>query len=147
MKHFSDGLIAVVKRDCPTCTLIEPVLQQLSAGGEPLVVYCQDDPTFPRGVEKVVDDSSLENSFHLEVDVVPTLVRYRGGKETARTYGWARPEWQALTGIRDLGAALPELRPGCGSKTQDRGGTPCHRLRFEWFAGDSRRELFSQPPR
>lgn len=121
MKRFSDGLIAVVKRDCPTCGLIEPVLQQLAASGQPLVVYCQDDPTFPGGVEKVVDDTSLEISFHLDVDVVPTLVRYRGGSETARTYGWSRPEWEALTGIRGLGAGLPELRPGCGSKTQDPG--------------------------
>jgi len=24
-----DGLVAVVKRDCPTCSLIEPVLRQL----------------------------------------------------------------------------------------------------------------------
>ena len=28
MKTLPDGLIAVVKRDCPTCTLVVPVLQR-----------------------------------------------------------------------------------------------------------------------
>ena len=44
-------------------------------------------------------------------------MRIEGGRETARAVGWNRDEWRALTGIADLGADLPENRPGCGSRT------------------------------
>jgi hypothetical protein len=42
-----DGLVAVVKRDCPTCELTAPVLGELARRGD-LQVYTQDDPGFPR---------------------------------------------------------------------------------------------------
>lgn len=42
-----DGLIAVVKRDCPTCELTVPVLGDL-AQRVGLQVYTQDDPSFPK---------------------------------------------------------------------------------------------------
>ena len=44
-----DGLIAVVKRDCPTCELTAPVLGELARKAG-LQVYTQDDPTFPETV-------------------------------------------------------------------------------------------------
>ena len=43
-----DGLVAVVKRDCPTCSLVEPVRRQLQEVSGRLTVYTQDDPSFPR---------------------------------------------------------------------------------------------------
>jgi hypothetical protein len=46
----SDGLIVVAKRECPTCTLVEPLLAALAAGGEPLTVYVQDDPAYAAGL-------------------------------------------------------------------------------------------------
>ena len=52
-----DGWVVVLKRDCPTCILVEPVLHQLAAAGE-LTVYSQDDPGFPAGLP-VVDDREL----------------------------------------------------------------------------------------
>ncbi len=57
-----DGLIAVVKQDCPTCTLVEPVLMQLDQEKVLTAVYTQDNPEFPAGVGTVIDDSSLETS-------------------------------------------------------------------------------------
>ena len=117
MKRFRDGLIAVVKRECPTCALIAPVLRQLAAGGEKFTVYSQDDPKFPPELEGVVDDRSLEASFHLDIHTVPTLIRIRGGEERARAIGWNRAEWEATSGVRGLGPGLPEHRPGCGSLT------------------------------
>jgi hypothetical protein len=113
-----DGLVAVVKRDCPTCQLVVPVLDELRAHGEPLTIYSQDDPGFPSGLDPV-DDTSLEMSFALELDTVPTLLRVEQGKETARVVGWSRDEWEAFTGRTGLGDGLPAHRPGCGSKTQD----------------------------
>ena len=130
MKSFPDGLIAVVKRDCPTCTLIEPVLRQLAAGSEPFTVYSQDDPVFPAGAGAVVDDSELESSYHLDIDIVPTLIRMREGKELARTYGWDRTDWESLSGVRALGTGLPDTRPGCGSKIRDPGMASRLAVRF-----------------
>src|SRR5207249_326718 len=58
-----DGIVAVVKRDCPTCTLVAPVLADLAARGVTLTVYSQDDPSFPDGASGVVDDRELEMSW------------------------------------------------------------------------------------
>jgi hypothetical protein len=113
-----DGLVAIVKRDCPTCQLVAPVLAELADGDVPLTVYSQDDPTFPDDV-KVVDDTALDVSFALDLDTVPTLLLVDGGEIVARTEGWLRPEWETLTGRAPLGAGLPEYRPGCGSRTHD----------------------------
>ncbi len=110
-----DGLVAVVKEECPTCHLVAPVLARL-ASNRGVAVYSQDDPAFPAGTAPR-DDTALEASFRLGVEIVPTLVRIEGGRETARAVGWNRDEWRALTGIADLGADLPENRPGCGSRT------------------------------
>ncbi len=116
--QLPDGLVAIVKRDCPTCRLVAPVLAELADGALPLTVYSQDDPAFPDAV-KVVDDTDLEVSFALELETVPTLLRVSGGEIVDRTEGWLRPEWEALTGRAPLGPGLPEYRPGCGSRTLD----------------------------
>ncbi|OGA23652.1 MAG: hypothetical protein A3I01_08645 [Betaproteobacteria bacterium RIFCSPLOWO2_02_FULL_65_24] len=121
MKRFRDGLIAVVKRECPTCSLIEPVLRQLADGVSPFTVYSQDDPSFPATLQEVLDDRELENSFHLGIQIVPTLIRMQEGQETARAVGWNRGEWEALSEVRGLAPALPENRPGCGSRTEEPG--------------------------
>ena len=42
----NDGLVVVVKRDCPTCELVAPVLADL-ARTMGVTVYSQDDPSFP----------------------------------------------------------------------------------------------------
>jgi len=113
-----DGLVAIVKRDCPTCRLVAPVLAELASGDDPVTVYSQDDPTFPDGV-KVVDDTTLDVSFALDLKTVPTLLRVDGGEIVGRTEGWLRSDWETFTGRAPLGAGLPEYRPGCGSRTLD----------------------------
>lgn len=117
----TDGLIIVAKRDCPTCTLIEPVYRQLADSGQTISVYSQDDPSFPANLNGVQDDRSLEASFHLNIEIVPTVIRMKAGKEIERRIGWHRGEWEALTGIRGLGKGLPDQRPGCGSKSVEPG--------------------------
>ena len=130
--ELPDGLIAVVKRDCPTCTLVGPVLATLAGQGtSPLTVWSQDDPSFPEEVDGVVDDTSLERSWHLGVDTVPTLVKVEGGTEVARTVGWSRQQWEDLTGTSELGADLPDHRPGCGSLTVDPDRADELAVRFE----------------
>ena len=106
-----DGLIAVVKQDCPTCQLVVPVFKQL-AEESGLTVYSQDDPGFPTEADWVVDDTDLTVSWHLGLDAVPTLVRVESGTETARITGWDRDAWHDFTGQTALGPNLPDLKPG-----------------------------------
>ena len=120
MQRQPDGLIAVVKQDCPTCTLVEPVLRQLDHA-EPLTVYTQDNPQFPAGVRTVIDDLSLEHSYRMDIEVVPTLLRFEKGKQIAQAIGWHRGEWETVSGIANLGEDLPETRPGCGSRSVEPG--------------------------
>jgi hypothetical protein len=129
MTTLPDGLILVAKRGCPTCTLVEPLAAAL-AGDGPLTVYVQDDPAYANGIAGVVDDRALEHSYRLDIEVVPTLIRVENGREVARTYGWHRDDWRRISGLPDLGADLPLLRPGCGSKTLDPGVAEGLALRY-----------------
>jgi hypothetical protein len=125
----SDGVLVVVKRDCPTCTMLVPVLAELARQLPDLAIYSQDDPSFPAGLS-VHDDTALAVSYALDLTTVPTLVRRAGGHEVDRTEGWDRPRWEAITGIDGLGTELPAFRPGCGSKSVEPGTTD--RLRAQY---------------
>jgi hypothetical protein len=124
-----EGLVAFVKRDCPTCELVEPVLAQLAAASD-LTVYSQDDPAFP-SAPRAIDDRDLAVSWQHEIEAVPTLLRVENGVEKERRLGWHRGEWEALSGVRGLGAGLPEQRPGCGSLSVDPSRVDELRVRFE----------------
>nr|MCH9672557.1 thioredoxin family protein [Gammaproteobacteria bacterium] len=113
-----NGLVAIVKRDCPTCVMVAPVLKDIEQRS-PLKIYTQDDPTFPEGIDGVTDDTSLDASYRLEVEIVPTLVRFEDGVEVERTYGWDRTAWEKVVGVEGLGADLPGFKPGCGALNQD----------------------------
>jgi hypothetical protein len=113
-------LVAVVKRECETCKLVEPVLAQIRERA-PLSLYSQDDPTFPEMLGGADDDTALERSWRLRIETVPTLIRFEGEKEIARIAGWDRAEWERVAQQRELGPELPAFQPGCGSRTQDPG--------------------------
>lgn len=119
--HPTEGLVIVAKRECPTCMLVEPLLHELAQGGLPLTVYVQDDAGYASGAAEVIFDETLEASFRLGIEVVPTVIRFENGREVDRCYGWHRDDWQRITGRDDLGKNLPALRPGCGSKTVEPG--------------------------
>jgi len=116
------GIVAVVKKDCPTCTLIEPVLSDLIARGVVTTVHREDD------------DAGLEASWRLGVETVPTLVR---GDE--RIVGWDRSQWETFTGVSGLGEDLPAFRPGCGSRTVEPGLVDELAVRFSGSTLRSRR--------
>ena len=78
----TDTLTVVVKADCPTCVMAAPALRTLADAGVEIV--SQDDPAFPGGIDHVVDDTTLERSADLAIEVVPTLVRFTNGIESAR---------------------------------------------------------------
>tara|TARA_B100001123_G_scaffold84130_1_gene96349 strand:+ start:1350 stop:1703 length:354 start_codon:yes stop_codon:yes gene_type:complete len=106
-----DGLVAVVKNDCPTCQLLVPTLEDLGKAGK-LTVITQDEMDLPYEEEWVVNDEELEISWNLELDTVPTLLNFDQGTEISRTVGWSRDEWREMFGDSDLGEDLPEFKPG-----------------------------------
>jgi hypothetical protein len=117
------GLLAVVKADCPTCQLVQPVIAELG-----IEVVSEDD------------DAGLERSWQLGIDTVPTLIRVGDdGAELERIVGWSREQWEAFTHVSPLGDDLPPHRPGCGSKTQDPDLVDELRVRFGGSVLRSRR--------
>ena len=116
--QLPDGLVAIVKRECATCVMVDPLFANIAASGTPLTVYTQDDPTFPASVS-AMHDKDLSVSWHYDIETVPTLLRIENGVEVDRTFGWSKDAWQKFTGITDLGADLPVMRPGCGSLSVD----------------------------
>ena len=133
-----DGLVAIVKQDCPTCLLVVPVLDQLAATDE-LSVVVQDDAEPFAHLPRCSLDEDLDVSWALQVSTVPTLVRREGGREVGRTEGWLREEWQGLTGRADLGPGLPDFRPGCGSRSEEPAARERLRVRHEGARLRSRR--------
>ena len=113
-----DGFVVIVKRECATCQMVEPVLAHIASATNSLTVYTQDDPTFPSSVSPIHDED-LSVSWHYDIDTVPTLIKVVNGKEVERTFGWKATDWQRITGIADVGADLPAMRPGCGSMSVD----------------------------
>jgi thiol-disulfide isomerase/thioredoxin len=113
-----NGFVVIVKRECATCQMVEPVLSHIASATNSLTVYTQDDPTFPSSVSPIHDED-LSVSWHYDIDTVPTLIKVVNGKEVERTFGWKATDWQRITGIADLGADLPAMRPGCGSMSVD----------------------------
>jgi hypothetical protein len=109
---MTSGLIVFSKRACPTCALIEPVMQRVAKAMPAFQVVSQDDPKFPSRVANLVDDRELDHSWLNQIESTPTLIRFEGGREAERVVGWDRDGWRRLTGIADLGEGLPAFRPG-----------------------------------
>jgi thiol-disulfide isomerase/thioredoxin len=121
MTQKHDSSVVVVKRECPTCLLVVPVLKQLQQSDRHIEIYCQDDDSFHGDIDMILDDRNLEQSFRYDIEHVPTLIRKENDQETGRVVGWNRKEWELLTGIKGLGEGLPENQPGCGSKSVEPG--------------------------
>ena len=78
--RLPDGLVVIVKRECATCQMVEPVLADIAADGRPLTVYTQDDPEFPSTVPPV-HDHDLAVSWHNDIDTVPTVLKIENGHD------------------------------------------------------------------
>ena len=100
-----DGLVAIVKRDCPTCVLTAPVLGELARRAG-ITVYSQDDPGFPDTVPGPQSDLGLDLSHRLKIEIVPTLIRLENGREVLAPStttkvrsrsAWLRPAHQGRT--------------------------------------------------
>ncbi|MFK8048306.1 MAG: thioredoxin [Halioglobus sp.] len=130
MTNLPSDYIVVLKKDCPTCTLVEPALAELEAAGRSIQIWTQDDPDFPSTLSKVGDDRNLEQSWRLDIETVPTVIRMNREREVERTVGWDRTEWQRLFEVDQLAEDLPAFRPGCGSMSVGPGMAETLALRF-----------------
>src|SRR5688572_25984439 len=109
---LTDGVVAFVKRACPTCTLIEGEMRAVAAAVPDFRAVSQDDPKFPAGVANVIDDRELDHSWLNAIEATPTLIRYSRGREVERVVGWDREGWRRLTGMERIGENLPAFKPG-----------------------------------
>ncbi len=117
--QLPNGFVAFVKKDCPTCELVVPVLEQLAELEILSAVFTQDDISFPE-LPVTSDDTSLEISFLHEVETVPTLMKIQNGIEVDRIVGWSQDQWEAFVGVNDLGPdGIRPYSPGCGSLSVD----------------------------
>jgi len=132
-------LLVFAHEACPTCELMLPIVERAHAAfgaACDVAIIAQDEDGGRALREKhglrmpFLDDSALAVSFAAELDAVPTTVLLApGGAELARFEGFARADWRELfTRLCELSgvaapavdwARLPELRPGCGSRTND----------------------------
>lgn len=135
---IDNGLVAVVKEDCPTCLLVEPVLKALQDREPGLTIVVQDNPEFP-ALDGVIHDADLQQSFELNIETVPTIIKFENGEEVSRAIGWHQSDWQEITAISDLGATLPASRPGCGSLSVEPGVAEKLALQFGDFNVQSRK--------
>lgn len=135
---MAEQLIAFVKRDCPTCELVAPVLAQLAAANA-VTVYSQDDPNFPAGLNDVIDDTRLDASHRHGIEIVPTIVRVKNNTEQARIVGWDKREWQSFTGVADLGTDLIDWKAGCGAINVEPAVLEQLKIRFDETGIQSRR--------
>lgn len=136
--------MAFVKRDCETCVLVDPILGQLANGDESLTVYTQDDTNFPESLD-AIDDTDLTVSYHSDIETVPTLMRVDAdGNELERIVGWKRDQWQAFTGIPELGMTTKEYAPGCGSLSVDPSRVDELQARFSTSGLATRRVEFAE---
>ena len=136
-QKYLDGFHLVVKKDCATCEMVEPVARHLAETSQ-LFLYVQDDPEFLHDLVNWHHDETLEHSFHLDIETVPTLIKFQGGREVSRTIGWYQEEWAELTGIAEIGSDLPAMRPGCGSKSVEPGAAEHLQVRYGETSLDSR---------
>lgn len=132
-----DGIVIVVKEECETCRMVVPVLAEIATRAE-THIYTQDNPDFP-GTPAAIADTDLAISWHHDIETVPTVIRVEGGIEVERTVGWSRAEWEAVTGLDELGPELPVMRPGCGSMSVDPDLVDTLRVRFGASTLSSRR--------
>jgi hypothetical protein len=109
---LADGLVVFVKRACPTCAMMEPLLCEAAAARADFQVVTQDTADFPAGVRNRVHDRELDHSWLNNIEATPTLIRFSGGEEAERVMGWDRAAWQRLTGMSSIGKGLPASQPG-----------------------------------
>ncbi|MBV1877942.1 MAG: redoxin domain-containing protein [Pseudomonadales bacterium] len=124
-------LICFIKKDCPTCELIMPLLAAQLAANDKLLLIGQTSAgnlalhhqySLPNSL---LDDSNLKVSFAFDIEIVPTLIwANESGELVRQEEGFVRDDWQALIQAFGTQANIkwdqyPQWRVGCGSLSVD----------------------------
>ncbi len=137
-------LLVFWKHDCATCELVVPIVDRLhrALGRAGLrvraVAQSEADETRAFAIRHALDlppldDSGCEVSASYGIEIVPTLILTDpGGRVIAAFEGWSRRDFAALVDAaaaalgqtlddrpRIVGDAVPDFRPGCGSRSLD----------------------------
>ncbi len=122
-------LLALVKHDCPVCDQVLPVLDAAAAAGAPVRILSQSEAAETAeqarrvGLHAIPElDAGLELSERFDPDAVPALLLLDAGEERGRVEGLHRArmsELAAAAGAQLDLDGLPEMRPGCASRTRD----------------------------
>ncbi|OUU74175.1 MAG: hypothetical protein CBC29_08545 [Methylococcaceae bacterium TMED69] len=117
---MDNRVLVFLKYDCPTCELIRPLLADIQKKVPSLEIIVQDDrKLFPS--LNVQEDNDLEISFNHEIEIVPTAIKLEKNTETVRLVGWDKKEWKELFKFSQENYTLPDMKPGCGSKSVEPG--------------------------
>src|SRR5438034_1346454 len=122
-------LLVLVKHDCEVCDQVLPVLDAAAATGAPMRILSQSSPEDTAaqaqriGLLSVPDvDVDLLVSARFDPEAVPTVLLLDGEEELGRVEGLQRGRLAELAqraGTQLALDGLPELRPGCASRTRD----------------------------
>src|SRR5436189_1177839 len=122
-------LLVLVKHDCEVCDQVLPVLDAAAAAGAPMRILSQSSPEDTAaqahrvGLHAVPHvDVDLIVSARFDPEAVPAVLLLDGGEERGRVEGLHRARLAELAGRAGAELALdglPELRPGCASRTRD----------------------------
>jgi len=133
------SLICFVKEDCETCNTAAPVINAFhTAYGDTANVWMVSQSADGSVILKdrhgltlpILDDSDLKTSFAYDFNIVPAVFWCPDGKAAETQFeGFVKQEWrdldQAIASTLGGSAgeidwdALPDWRPGCGSKHLD----------------------------
>ncbi len=133
------SLICFVKEDCETCNTAAPVINVFHATyGDKANVWMISQSADGSVILKdrhglnlpILDDSDLKTSFAYDFNIVPAVFWCPDGKTAETSFeGFVKQEWRDVdqTMASTLGVsagkidwdALPDWRPGCGSKHLD----------------------------
>ncbi|MEL6386790.1 MAG: TlpA family protein disulfide reductase [Pseudomonadota bacterium] len=171
------ALICFVKEDCETCNTAAPVLEAFSktfAGAVDVVLVGQSGDGNSVYLDRhgltapMLDDTGCKASFEWDIEIVPSVFWLdEAGAALQHIEGFVKAEWRALAdeikthaadGTGDVAMdwdALPDWRPGCGSKHLDpeihaklsaeATGSPLHARRIEIASADDVAEfMFDQ---
>ena len=133
------SLLCFVREECETCHLSMPVIEAVYrafGGAINLWVIGQENNQQLRDRHQVtatfLDDSALKVSFAYRVEIVPTIIfADASGSGVVRWEAFHKGDWKdliarlsRLTGLPGPPIdwdPLPDLRPGCGSKSVEPG--------------------------
>lgn len=79
--------VVFVKRDCSTSKMVTPMLRKLTRNVT-VIIYAQDDPDVLEERGGAGDDCDLEESWHQNIESVPSLIRFEERVESLRSAGW-----------------------------------------------------------